>query len=132
MFLLLILIFPVVIADNKPDYFECYYTDFGLTICTELWYTVKEFIDGGGNAHYIAKGKGYWKFYYGDDLIGEGKINIRRNALTRDDAVTQLIRNSQALIDFNYNYICLNDRIIKYVDGELKFIKDIKEKCNDF
>ncbi len=123
----------MVLADNnKPDYFECYYTDFGLSICTELWYRVREFNDGGGNTHYIARGKGYWKFYYYDELIGEGKINVQRNALTKDGAVTQLLKATQALIDFNENIICLSYRIVKYNKDELKFIKDIGIKCNEF
>ncbi len=129
--LTLILLLPVAVLanDGKHYYSECSEMD-NFSFCIDGWYSIKEFNDGN-NDHYMFRSIGYWKFYINNELIGKGKINVQRNSLTKDD-VKQILKMSNALINFNENTICFFDRMIKYNNGELQFIKDSKMKCNGF
>ena len=126
---MILLIPSVALADEKHYYSECNGND-SFSFCIDGWYNIKEFSYGNNN-HYMFKSIGYWKFYINNKLIGKGKINVQRNSLTREE-VKQILKMSNALIDFNENTICFFDTMIKYSIGEVKFIKNSKMKCNGF
>jgi len=123
----------VAIAANEKTYFsEC--NDFySITICQQDGWYIKEFLDENGKEHYIARIKGNWQVYLNGELLGEDNLNVQANILTKDeDDVNRILRASVFVIDFNDNTLCFYDGIIKYVHGELKFIKDVGIKCGEF
>ena len=131
-FIIGILISPIASAATKKEYFsECNNFD-SITICLDGWYKVKEFLDENGKEHYVARIKGNWQVYLNGEFLGEDNLNVQANILTKDDVPNRLLRASTVVIDHNDFTICFYDRIIKYVHGELNFVKDIGIKCEEF